>query len=183
MTSLLERDAAWCNANLGKSLGDLPERPADNRCELSGWVVKRKLRPDFDPELQRLGLPPEECFRGWVSDSSMSLIKWTYYVVGEKKLFDYLTRCAAPPCPADGLCELCGKMPATKLHHDHVHELEDCFTLEGSRRGWLCGGCNTSKIARIDAIGIKKFRDYLRRARARRKMVSMTSDRKARSAA
>lgn len=181
MTSLLERDAAWHRANLGKSLGDLPERPADNRCELSGWVGKQKLRPDFDPALQRLGFPPEECFRGWVCTSSESLLKWIY-LVGEKKVLDYMARCAAPPRPADGRCELCTKLPATKLHHDHVHECEDWLTLEGSRRGWLCGGCNTSKIARIDAIGIKKLREYLGRARARRKMVSMTPDRKARSA-
>jgi Recombination endonuclease VII len=170
MTSLLERDAAWCSANVGKSLGELPERPADNRCELCGCVRMRKLRPDFDPHLQRLGFSPDQCFRGWVCGACESLLKWLERV-GEEKALAYAEYCVANgkplrPRPLDGLCYLCEE-PTRNLHNDHDHKVVEALglTLPESRRDWLCTRCNTIMIARVDAIGPTKLREYLGRPR------------------
>jgi hypothetical protein len=121
-----------------------------------------------------MGLPIEACDRGWVCDGCESLLKWIYRI-GEKKVFAYWNRFVAigdppPTYPKDGCCELCKKATGRKLHLDHDHGLEAMgVSLFDSQRGFLCDGCNTSKLARMDMIGPKKLREYIVRARARRK--------------
>jgi hypothetical protein len=171
MTDLIVWGSAeWCHAKLGKAFDDLL---SENRCALCERIVTGKLRHDCDPKLQRMGLPIEEYHRGWVCGGCDSLLKWMD-LIGEKKVFAYVDRepwDEPPRYPEDGCCELCGNDPGRKLHRDHDHEFEDRgLTLEYSQRGFLCDGCNTKKLARIDAIGVEKLREYI--GRARKKLVS-----------
>ena len=170
-TGLLANDAAWCRANLEKGFGDLPLRPADNRCELCGNIYKAELRWDLDIDLRGLhAVPLEACFRGWVCRGCHNLLKWTNQI-GREKLFAYLDRGIAfgdnpAEYPADGRCELCERWCGEKLNRDHSHQIEALgFTVFDSRRGYLCQPCNTDKVARIDRIGVLKFHEHLDRAR------------------
>lgn len=165
MTSLLDRDAAWCRRYLGKGLGDIPLRSPENRCDLCQMIFKTKLEPDYDPRLVRKGLRPQRCFRGWCCGGCRALLSWIDRV-GEKTVFEFLGR--SPVCggtrrqpPADGLCELCRKMPWRHREHEHLEGLG--ITFSESQRGYTCRACNTSKLAQVDRIGTTTLRDYLGR--------------------
>jgi hypothetical protein len=159
------------NASGTRDFGDLPAPPENNRCELCGEIYKAKLRWDLDSELRDLHrVPLEACFRGWVCRGCHNLLKWVYQI-GRERLFAYLGRGIPfgdnpPESPADGRCELCERRHGVKLHHDHCHTFEALgYSLFQSQRGYLCPPCNTGKVARIDRIGILKFREHLDRAR------------------
>jgi len=63
----------------------------------------------------------------------------------------------APPKPADGLCQCCGKTPK-KWHMDHNHDTK-IF------RGWLCDACNMSIGHLGDTVeGLMKAVEYLQRS-------------------
>jgi hypothetical protein len=162
--------AEWCRANLGKAVGELPDRPAENQCELCGMVFKAKLRPDYDPQLEQRGLPSDARHRGWVCRGCYGLLKWIERV-NEKKLFDYLDRQVVfgdppPEYPTDGRCQICSKWCGNELHHDHDHDFEALgYAIEDSQRGYLCPACNINRVARVDRIGSGRLKKYLGRAR------------------
>ena len=171
MTGCAASDAAWCRANLGKAFGDLPARPADNRCELCKRIYNKKLRCDFDRELEHLGTACRDShFRGWVCAGCHGLLNWLHQI-GRKTLFAYLDRDIPlgddpPEYPADDRCQLCMASCGAELVRDHCHRLEakGC-NLSLSQRGYVCQACNTGRLARIDEIGIQKFRRYIDSAR------------------
>jgi hypothetical protein len=68
-----------------------------------------------------------------------------------------------PPRPIDGRCQICGRVPQTRLtgrsgspgglQLDHDHKT-------GRFRGWLCIGCNIA-LGRIERLGMSRFEQYL----------------------
>lgn len=169
MTGILANEAQWCRNNLGKLIGEIPPRPADNRCELCKKFWKERLQPEYDPMLKKLGLSQDRSFRGWLCGRCRKLLSWIWRV-GEEKVFEYMGRgplCAypTPPRPPDGRCELCGRFTRS-LHRDHDHFLDGRgYSFEDKMRGHPCGPCNMSEIAWIDEIGVFPLKEYLGRAR------------------
>ena len=70
----------------------VPQRPTDNRCQCCGKIAPT-LVIDHDHDLEELGFPPSETFRGWVCYACNAGIgRLGDTVAGVQRALDYLKR-------------------------------------------------------------------------------------------